>query len=32
MLIRDATYNLRFYNLENYKKTNVVYNNSLKVS
>ena len=32
MLIRDFMYNLWFYNPENYKKLNVQYNNSLKVS
>ena len=31
MLNRDVTYNLWFYNLDNYKKWQVVYNNSLKV-
>ena len=32
MLIRDFMYNLWFYNPENYKNLNVLYNNSLKVS
>ena len=32
MFNTSLIYNLRFYNLGNYKKVNVLYNNSLKVS